>query len=42
MTQQGRALTIRVGTCPTAAQYHVRGVREVQTLLRRMASALAA
>ena len=37
-----RALTIRVGTCPTAAQYHVRGVRDVQALLRRMASALAA
>ncbi len=39
---RGRALTIRVGSCPTAAHYQVRGVRDVQALLRRMASALAA
>ena len=37
-----RALTIRVGATPTAAQYSVQGVRDVQALLRRMASALAA
>jgi len=39
---RGKALTIRVGACPTAAHYQVRGVRDVQALLRRMASALAA
>jgi trehalose 6-phosphate phosphatase len=39
---RGRALTIRVGTSPTAAHYTVRGVRDVQVLLRWMAGALAA
>ncbi len=37
---RGRALTIHVGARPTAAEYRVRGVREVQTLLNRMASAV--
>lgn len=37
---RGRALTIHVGTRPTAAEYRVRGVREVQALLHRMAAAL--
>jgi trehalose-phosphatase len=37
---RGRAVTIRVGTRPTAAEYRVAGVREVQALLRRMASAV--
>jgi trehalose-6-phosphatase len=35
-----RALTIHVGSRPTAAEYRVRGVREVQALLQRMASTL--
>jgi len=38
---RGRAVTIRVGARPTAAEYRVAGVREVQALLRRMASAVA-
>jgi trehalose 6-phosphate phosphatase len=37
---RGRAVTIRVGARPTAAEYQVAGVREVQVLLRRMASAV--
>lgn len=36
-----RAVTIHVGTKRTAAEYRVRGVRDVQTLLHRMASAVA-
>jgi trehalose-phosphatase len=39
---RGRAVTICVGTRPTAAEYRVAGVREVQALLRRMASAMTA
>ena len=39
---RGRAVTICVGTKPTAAEYRVAGVREVQALLRRMASAMTA
>jgi len=39
---RGRALTIHVGARPTAAEYRVRGVREVQTLLNRLAAAVAA
>ena len=37
---RGRAVTICVGAKPTAAEYRVAGVREVQALLRRMASAM--
>jgi trehalose-phosphatase len=37
---RGRALTIHVGSKPTAAEYRVRGVRDVQALLHRMVSAL--
>jgi trehalose-phosphatase len=36
---RGRALTIHVGTKPTVAEYRVRGVRDIQALLHRMASA---
>jgi trehalose-phosphatase len=36
-----RALTIHVGARRTAAEYRVRGVRDVQALLHRMVSALA-
>jgi trehalose-phosphatase len=39
-TLRGRALTIHVGTRPSAAEYRVRGVREVQALLHRMVAAL--
>jgi trehalose-phosphatase len=39
---RGRAVTICVGVRPTAAEYRVAGVREVQALLRRMASAMTA
>lgn len=39
---RGRALTIHVGAKPTAAEYCVRGVREVQTLLHRLAAAVTA
>jgi trehalose-phosphatase len=39
---RGRAVTICVGTKATAAEYRVAGVREVQALLRRMASAMTA
>jgi trehalose 6-phosphate phosphatase len=38
---RGRAVTICVGTKPTAAEYRVRGVREIHALLRRMASTMA-
>jgi trehalose-phosphatase len=38
---RGRALTIRVGARPTAAEFRVRGVRDVQALLHRLASAVA-
>jgi trehalose 6-phosphate phosphatase len=38
---RGRALTIHVGSKPTAAEYRVRGVRDVQALLHRMVTALA-
>ena len=38
---RGRAVTICVGTKPSAAEYRVRGVREIQALLRRMASSMA-
>jgi trehalose-phosphatase len=38
---RGRAVTICVGTKPTAAEYRVAGVRELQALLRRMASTMA-
>jgi alpha,alpha-trehalase len=38
---RGRALTIHVGARPTAAEYRVRSVRDVQALLQRMASAVA-
>ena len=37
---RGRAVTICVGARPTAAEYRVAGVREVQALLRRMASTM--
>jgi trehalose-phosphatase len=37
---RGRALTIHVGSRATAAEYRVRGVRDVQALLHRMAAAL--
>ena len=37
---RGRALTIHVGARPTAAEYRVRGVREIQALLHRMVAAL--
>jgi trehalose-phosphatase len=39
---RGRALTIHVGEKRTAAEYRVRGVREVQTLLHRLAAAVTA
>jgi len=35
-----RALTIHVGARPTAAEYRVRSVRDVQALLHRLASAV--
>jgi len=38
---RGRALTIHVGAKPTVAEYRVSGVRDVQALVRRMASAMA-
>jgi len=38
---RGRALTIHVGAKPTAAEYRVRGVRDIQKLLHRLASAVA-
>ncbi len=38
---RGRGVTICVGTKPTAAEYRVRGVRDFQALLRRMASTMA-
>jgi trehalose-phosphatase len=38
---RGRAVTICVGAKPTAAEYRVAGVRELQALLRRMASTMA-
>jgi trehalose 6-phosphate phosphatase len=37
---RGRALTIHVGSRKTAAEYRVRGVRDVQALLHRMVAAL--
>jgi trehalose-phosphatase len=39
---RGRALTIHVGEKRTAAEYRVRGVREVQTLLHHLAAAVTA
>lgn len=39
---RGRAVTIRVGAKPTAAEYRVTGVREIQALLRRVASSMTA
>jgi trehalose-phosphatase len=39
---RGRALTVHVGARPTAAEYRVSGVREVQTLLHRLAAAVTA
>jgi len=36
-----RALTIHVGARPTAAEYRVRSVRDVQTLLHRLATAVS-
>ena len=38
---KGRALTVRVGNGPSAANYRVRDVREMQVVLRRLAVALA-
>src|SRR5207244_4352464 len=37
---KGRALTVRVGNGPSAANYRVRDVREMQAVLRRLAVAL--
>jgi len=36
-----RALTIHFGARPTAAEYRVRSVRDVQTLLHRLATAVS-
>ena len=38
---RGRAVTVRVGAAPTAADHVVRGVREVHSLLRWLVLALA-
>jgi trehalose-phosphatase len=37
---RGRGVTVRVGNGPSVADYHVAGVREMHSLLRRMAVAL--
>jgi len=37
---KGRALTVRVGNGPSAANYRVRDIREMQAVLRRLAVAL--